>query len=243
MSLLFLDITTDRQELSFNGYKLEDAKMLSYYGLGAGDIVDLQRKCTECDESCDVAHNKLGLRKRRDITEKKTVFDNIPDFMAACGKDFFLDGKFPEGLQKTHSKKFICQTYKNNRAYFATKFDTTRKTADFSAYKPSIGNLGRPPWKNLYEHGTYVNYMIYMHFSSHIYWAFSCCLLQQYPKARGMRNKPGLGCSVAKLLFRQNKLKCFHSWFDNVKWFAPDKQQPAFGTTGVWLFILMKIHF
>lgn len=185
--------------------------MLSYYGLGAGDIVDLQRKCTECDESCDVAHNKLGLRKRRDITEKKTVFNNIPDFMAACGKDFFLDGKFPEGLQETLSKKFICQTYKNNRAYFATKFDTTRKTADFSAYKPNIGNLGRPPWKNLYEHGTYVNYMIYMHFSSHIYWAFSCCLLQQYPKARGMRNKPGLGCSVDKLLFRQNKLKCFHS--------------------------------
>lgn len=185
--------------------------MLSYYGLGAGDIVDLHRKCTECDESCDVAHNKLGLRKRRDITEKKTVFDNIPDFMAACGKDFFLNGKFPEGLQKTHSKKFICQTYKKNRAYFATKFDTTRKIADFSAYKPNIGNLWRPAWKNLYEHGTYVNYMIYMHFSSHIYWAFSCCLLQQYPKARGTRTKPGLGCSVDKLLFRQNKLKCFHS--------------------------------
>ena len=159
-SLLFLDIATDRQKLSFNGYKLEDAKILSYYGLGAGDIVDLQTKCTECDKSCDVTHNKLGVRKRRDITVKKTVFNNIPDFMAACGKNFFLDGKFPEGLEETHSKQFICQTYKNDLAYFATRFDTTRKTADFSAYKPNIGKLERVVWKNLYEHGTYISYMV-----------------------------------------------------------------------------------
>ena len=201
--MLFLDIATDRQELSFNGYKLEDAKMLSYYGLGAGDIVDLQTKCTECDESCDVTLNKLGLRKRRDITEKKTVFNNIPDFMTACGKDFFLKGKFPEGLGETHSKKFICQTYKNDLAYFATKFDTTRKTADFSAYKPNIGNLKRVDWKNLYEHGTYVSFMIYMYFSSHIYWAHAAFLNNNYPKVRGMRNKPGLGCSVDKSLLCQ----------------------------------------
>lgn len=194
---------------------LEDAKMLSYYGLSAGDIVDLQTKCTECDQSCDVAHNNRGLRKRRDITKRKTVFDHQskPEFMAACGKDFFLDGKFPEGFEETDSKKFICQTYKKGLPYFATKFDTTRKTADFSAYKPNIGYDGRPTWKDLYEHGTYISYMIYMYFSSHIpsTWAFSCCLLQQYPKARGMKNKPSLGCSVDKLLFRENKLKCFHS--------------------------------
>ena len=168
-SLLFLDIATVRQKLSFNCDNLEDTKMLSYYGLSAGDIVDLQTKCTECDESCDVAHNNLGLRKRRDTTDKRTVFDNIPDFMADCGKDFFLDAKFPEGLEETHSKKFICQTYKNDQAYFATKFDTTRKTADFSAYKPNIGNRPRASWKNLYEHGTYISYMICVHFSSHIY--------------------------------------------------------------------------
>lgn len=158
-SLLFLDIATVRQKLSFNGYKLEDTKLLSYYGLIAGDIVDLQTKCTECDESCDVAPNNLGLRKRRDITDKKTVFNNKLEFMADCGKDFFLDGKFPEGLEEAHSKKFICQTYKNDRAYFATTFDTTRKTADFSAYKPNIGNLARVPWTNLYEHGTYISYI------------------------------------------------------------------------------------
>jgi len=138
---------------------LEDAKMLSYYGLSAGDIVDLQTKCTECDQSCDVAHNNLGLRKRRDITKRKTVFDHQskPEFMAACGKDFFLDGKFPEGFEETDSKKFICQTYKKGLPYFATKFDTTRKTADFSAYKPNIGYDGRPTWKDLYEHGLYDN--------------------------------------------------------------------------------------
>lgn len=135
--------------------------MLSYYGLSAGDIVDLQKKCSECDESCDVARNNLRLRKRRDITAKKTVFDSRPDFMDDCGEDFFLDGKFPVGLEENDSKKFICQTYKNDLAYFATKFDTTRKTADFSAYKPNIGKFDRVSWKNLYEHGAYVSYMIY----------------------------------------------------------------------------------
>ena len=144
-------------------------------------------------------HNNLRLRKRRDVTRKKTVFNSIPDFMADCGKDFFLDGEFPEGLEETHSKKFICQTYKNDVAYFATKFDTTRKTADFSAYKPNIGKVERTPWVNFYEHGTYISYRIYMHFSSHICWAFHAGFhVQQYPKVGGMRNKLGLGCSVDK---------------------------------------------
>jgi len=140
---------------------LEDAKLLSYYGLSAGDIVDLQTKCTECDQSCDVAHNNLGLRKRRAITTTKTVFNYLSkaNFMDACGKDFFLGGKFPEGLEETSSTKFICQTYEEAPPYFATKFDTTRKTADFSAYKPNIGDEHRPNWKNLYEHGKSISYM------------------------------------------------------------------------------------
>jgi len=141
---------------------LKDAKK-SYYGLRAGDIVDLQTKCTECDQSCDVAHNNMGLRKRRDITKTETVFANDylskSKFMDACGREFFLGGKFPEGLEEASSKRFICQTYKDKPPYFATKFDTTRKTADFSAYKPNIGSFPRPNWKNLYEHGTYVSYM------------------------------------------------------------------------------------
>ena len=152
---------------------LENAKALSYYGFSAGDIVDLQTKCNECDESCEIAPNNLGLRNRRDITKKQTVFPSVPEFMDACGKDFFLGGKFPEGFEESVFQNFICQTYKRD-PYFATKFNTYRKTADFSAYKPNIGNLYRPNWKDLYEHGTYIGYLMYMYFFSHIHsdWAF-----------------------------------------------------------------------
>ena len=172
-SFLFLDIATVRQKLSFKGYVLENAKALSYYGFSAGDIVDLQTKCNECDESCEIAPNNLGLRNRRDITKKQTVFPSVPKFMDACGKDFFLGGKFPEGFEENVFQNFICQTYKRD-PYFATKFNTYRKTADFSAYKPNIGNLYRPNWKDLYEHGTYIGYLMYMYFFSHIHsdWAF-----------------------------------------------------------------------
>ena len=138
-------------------------------------MADLQAKCNECDESCDVAPNNLGLRNRRDLTEKKTVFDfgYEEQFLAACGHSFFLGGELPKGFDSIFDV-FICQTYKND-PYFATMFSPAiDKIAVFSAYKPNIGNLDRPDWRNLYEHGTYTGYLIYTYFSSHIhsYWAF-----------------------------------------------------------------------
>ena len=137
-------------------------------------MADLQAKCNEFDESCDVAPNNLGLRNRRDLTEKKTVFSFLSEeeFRKECGKDFFLDGKLPKGLDNIFDH-FICQTYKT-KPYFATKFSTVRKIAHFSAYKPNIGYFDRPDWKDLYEHGTFTGYLIYTYFSSHIHsdWAF-----------------------------------------------------------------------
>ena len=124
-------------------------------------MADLQAKCNECDESCDVAPNNLGLRNRRDLTEKKTVFDfaSKNQFWAACGRSFFLGGELPKGFDSIFDH-FICQTYKKD-PYFATRFNTITKIAVFSAYKPNIGNLNRLNWKNLYEHGTYTGYLIY----------------------------------------------------------------------------------
>ena len=138
-------------------------------------MADLQAKCNECDESCDVAPNNWGHRKGRYLTEKKTVFDFLSEnqFWEACGQ-FFLAGELPKGLESLPlSDYFICQTYEMV-PYFATKFNKDRKTAYFSAYKPNIGDLGRPDWRNLYEHGTYTGYLIYTYFSSHIHsdWAF-----------------------------------------------------------------------
>ena len=151
---------------------------LSYYGHSAGDMADLRAECNECDESCDVLPNNLGLRNRRDLTEKKTVFSlldqgELQEFWETCGQYFFLDGKRPEGFKFSFLDFFICQRHKKD-PYFATRFNTFRKTADFSAYKPNIGNLDRPGWKDLYEHGTYTGYLIYTYFSSHIHsdWAF-----------------------------------------------------------------------
>lgn len=79
--------------------------------------------------------------------------------MVDCGKDFFLDGKFLEGLEEVYFKKFICQIYKNDWVYFVIMFDIIRKIVDFLVYKLNIGNLVRVFWINLYEYGMYISYI------------------------------------------------------------------------------------
>ena len=137
---------------------LENAKTLLYYAINPGDFIDLEKLCDECSKLCRApSSNSLSRRTKRDYTNIQTVFKLLEreKFMDICGKDFFLGKKEPTGFQddlfRTH---FICQNYKKN-VFFATRFNTERKIADFSAYKPRFqhASLDRPGWRDLYEHG------------------------------------------------------------------------------------------
>ena len=136
---------------------LENVKTLLYYAISPGDFIDLEKLCDECSKLCRVpSSNSLNKRIKRDYTNIQTVFNLLErnKFMEMCGKDFFLGGKQPTGFQDTFSTHFICQKFRIN-PYFATRFNTERKIADFSAYKPRFqhASLDRPGWTNLYEHG------------------------------------------------------------------------------------------
>ena len=96
-----------------------------------------------------------------------------------------------------HHHHHYYQRYEGN-PYFATKFNLNRKTADYSAYKPNMGNLDRHNWKNLYEHGklftlsfcrSYTNIFVIFCTLSILQWRAKVCITLANEKYSILKNK------------------------------------------------------